>query len=70
MKIWENTITAPELGSSGAKLLAEDSMLFDIETTGFSATYTTLYLTFSGNHYKLTFCSFTARHIQSKWQKR
>lgn len=44
MKIWENTITAPELGSSGAKLLAEDSMLFDIETTGFSATYTTLYL--------------------------
>ena len=44
MKIWKNTITAPELGSSGTKLLAEDSMLFDIETTGFSATYTTLYL--------------------------
>ena len=44
MKIWENTLTAPELGSSGARLLAEDSMLFDIETTGFSAAYTTLYL--------------------------
>ena len=44
MKIWTTTITTPKVAPSCLKLLSGDTMLFDIETTGFSAAYTTLYL--------------------------